>query len=502
MLYYPYTIRQRECEVSLCSIHYPLPCTRGSFARNEGSPDFVPRRGCWPLEGGFRVMDRHRWTLLAAAVLGIAAGGACSSGDSRALPARAGAQAAANCQARGQGEVRDLQLAACLALAPPLKPLWRQAGANRPVVLYFDRSKSMRGFLDPAYPSRTPTDYRSVIDGLVVGLSPAAGYSFGSSVRKIEASLGVLGNKDFYSDADTQLEDALARIATDTALGSSYVIVTDGRRTNPNTANEQYVRMRTLAEHWVGRGGTFLVGTSQAPFKPVPGDPSECRSAPGVDPAKLTCPLYSFAFVAPGDDGRIAGVIAERFQHLFMWPLPAIAPTDLTLVPGGSQPEVQLERRWTKAPDGTPVVRLRGRAVSRQMLAATISLSDTTTPLSHAEEAALSGERLELKIASRSLIDGADRQPWVPVTGAAAHVIPAADGATHVQLRSRGADTPRYLYKVELVPAGVPTWLDAFDASDAHDAIRTYGLARLFEVFRTQAMQGAPAIGRIYIVAN
>src|SRR5689334_12324461 len=68
------------------------------------------------------------------------------------------------CRRTAEGEAGDLALGRCLA-TPELTRSDR--AAVKPVVVYFDRSGSMRGFLDPYSPTRVPTDYRAVIARLV-----------------------------------------------------------------------------------------------------------------------------------------------------------------------------------------------------------------------------------------------------------------------------------------------------------------------------------------------
>jgi hypothetical protein len=80
---------------------------------------------------------------------------------------------------------------------------------------------------------------------------------------------------------------------------------------------------------------------------------------------------------------------------------------------------------------------------------------------------------------------------------------PADDPFTY-EFFSRGADAgvPRYLYRLELHPAGEPSWLEAFDAENASDALRTYGLGRLFESFRARDPGTAPPVIRSFVVVN
>lgn len=376
------------------------------------------------------------------------------------------------------------------------------AGQDRgSVVLYVDRSGSMQGFLDPDYPTRVRTDYRSVIDGLVVGLGPARAYGFGSGIRETEASLGVLGDRAFYSDNDTRLEDALALVARDTALSATHVIVGDGRRGNPNTANDQYVRIRRLAEGWVGGGGTFLAAASLAPFKPVENDPAGCRSTADSAAVRQTCPLYAFVFVAPGAETRIAAALAGRFEHVFAWPLPAVPPGGLTLVPARSHADLTVERGWQRAADGTPIVRVRGAKASNLPLAAALVLRDTTSPAGRAAAAGLRGQRIRTGISVRPL--GGSGSEWAPSPAQGSLVRPAGGDTLAVEFLTRGSDGPKYLYRIDLLPSGTPSWLERFDAEDARDAVRTYGLGRLFELFRTRAEQpGVAAAGRIYVAIN
>jgi hypothetical protein len=419
------------------------------------------------------------------------------------------------CQRTLQGEAGDLALARCLA-APELTPTDSSGGGR--VVVYFDRSGSMRGFLDPNHPTRIPTDYRSVIDRLVVGLRPAAGFSFGSALRPADPTLATFGNRAFYTDRDTQTEQVLAEIARDSAAAATHMIVTDGRRGSPSSGDAQFVRMRELAHRWIALGGSFVVATSLAPFQTVATDPSGCRqSAGGTTSEPQTCPLYVFGFVAPGEGVRIAATLAGVFEHLFVWPAPTIPPAELTLVPtDAARRDLHVERRWASAPKGTPIVRVRGDSATNRILTVTIALRDSSSAEARAYASILAAQGGETKLHSRAFKPEAAAQRWRAVEARGALVrassadsaddASAGEGAPHqlaLDLVSRGPRAPITIFRVDLVPGGVPAWLDDFDAADAGDVIRTYGLGRLFEGFR-EAVSGGKAdpIGRFFIVAS
>ena len=373
-------------------------------------------------------------------------------------------------------------------------------------MVYFDRSGSMRGFLDPAYPTRLRTDYRSVIDRLVVGLAPSRGFSYGSELRAIEPTLATLGNRDFYTDRDTRTEQALATIAKDTTAASSHIIVGDGRRGSPNAGDAQFVRMRELADRWVQQGGSFIVATSLAPFKTVATDPSGCRAAAASGETQ-TCPLYAFGFIARGDAPRVTATLASVFEHVFVWPAPVIPPADLVLTPADpNRRDVRVERRWATAAKGTPIVRVRGDSATNRTLSAAITVRDTTTPEGRAHAAILAGQNVQARMFSRGFTPAAAGQEWAPVEARGALVRPGAtrtDGNLTLDLVTRGARGPVSMYRIDLTPGGAPAWLDRFDAEDASDVVRTYGLGRLFESFRTRANGGGVTpLGRFFIVAS
>ena len=450
---------------------------------------------------------------------------ACSDGAPEAAKGAAAGSTAASpsasptasvCRRTAEGEAGDLALAKCLAT----DELLPGPSSERPVVVYFDRSASMRGFLDPKYPTRIPTDYRSVIDRLVVGLQPARGFSFGAALRPAEPTLATLGNREFYTDRDTQTEQVLAEIARDSTSQETHIIVTDGRRGSPNAGDAQYVRMREHGVRWVGRGGSFVVGTSLAPFQTVAGDPSGCRRSNSAAAADAqTCPLYVFGFVDRGDEWRILTAVASVFEHLYIWPAPTIPPTALTLVPTDpNRRDLRIERRWTAAANGTPIMRVRGDSATNRTLSATLTLRDTTSLEGRTFAALLRDQLGEIVVFSRGFTPAAASQKWMAAESRGSLVRPAGepvsgpsesgDWRRTLDLVTRGPRAPLTMFMIDLSPSGKPLWIDEFAAKDASDVIRTYGLNRLFEGFRVDAQRqtgadgSARPIGRFFIVAG
>ena len=430
-------------------------------------------------------MPRATWTAFPLLLLLTA----CPGGDDNGRPAA--------CDDGSEG--CDIQRAEALARDDSV-PVWPAAEAGKPVVLYVDRSQSMRGFLDPEYPARVRTDYRSVLDGFDARLHPSRVFGFGNEVRAAEGSgLGVLGDKEFYSDANTELEEVFPLLEADSTLGSTHVIIGDGRRTDPNSANTQYVRMRAAAERWIGQGGTFIVAASHAPFKPVAADPSGCRDATAAE-GRETCPLYAFAFVAPGDEGRVAAALAATFDDLFITPLPAVAASGAGLASSGTG-VLTLESRWARGPRGGSIARVRGSAETNQPLRASIVVRDTTSPLGRAALAGLRGRRLVPQLSVRVLADDTIASRWQDSPARGALLRPTDDPLAY-EFFSRGPTAPRYLYRIQLHPAGDPAWLERYDAERAADAQRTYGLGRLFESFRARDPRTAAPVVRLYAVVN
>jgi hypothetical protein len=459
---------------------------------------------------------------LVVTAISFSLGAACTDAASRDAHGSAGgdsgaSKASATCTRTAEGEAGDLALARCLAKEELLPA---PVGDEHPVVVYFDRSASMRGFLDPKYPTRIPTDYRSVIDRLVVGLRPARGFSFGAALRPADPTLATLGNRDFYTDRDTQTEQVLAEIARDTISGETHMIVTDGRRGSPNAADAQYVRLREHGARWVARGGSFVVGASLAPFQTVASDPSGChRSRTAAAEEPQTCPLYVFGFVAPGEEWRILAAVASVFEHVYIWPAPTIPPKAFTLAPNDpDRRDLRIERGWATAAKGTPIVRVRGDSATNRTLSATITLRDSTSLEGRAHAAVLRDQLQGLEVYSRGFTPAAASQSWAsveargslvrradePSTGAAE----ASEWRRTLDFVTRGRRAPLTMFTVDMVPTGTPLWLGEFAAKDAGDVIRTYGLGRLFESFRADALRQTGAngrarpIGRFFIVAG
>ncbi len=386
---------------------------------------------------------------------------------------------------------------------------WRMAAPAHPVAVYADRSRSMRGFLDPAYPTRV--DYRSVIDGLQARLGPRRVYGFGSSVRlEPSAGIDVLGSREFYGDRDTEMEEALDTISRDTLLAWSHIVIGDGRRSDPDLAHRQWMRMRELALRWTRARGTFLVAVSRAPFRPVQGDPSGCHAASAGEQggSGRNCPLYAFAFAAPGDGVRIAAELAGLFEHVWGHPLPTAPLTAVMLRPGDAAPEegVQYDRAWLSDPPIVP--RIEAAAPATRPFRATLEPADTSAPAGRLLARLLAdGPRLELF--ARPVTSDSAAAPWSRQGGGSGAVRAAAGGAG-VEVFSPGGDDCAAagegepcgtLYRIEARAAGAPPWLARFEARQAADAERTFGLGRLFEPFLPLAA-GAPPLARTYLLVR
>ena len=420
--------------------------------------------------------------------------------------------AASSCPGAGPNQMGQIALAKCLA-TPGLARSSEDTPASSPsaVVLYVDRSGSMRGFLDPGYPTQQPTDYRAVIDKVAVGLHPIRGFSFGARLQGIAPSLATLSSRSFYSDADTKMGDVFAAIANDTSETMSHVIIGDGRRGAAPVSIAQFVQMRDLADRWVSRGGEFVVATTLAPFKTVASDPSGCRKPSLAETEVQRCPLYAFAFVRRSESAQVRATLATAFEQIFAWPTPLIPPSELALNPVEPVPPgLTYLRRWAVTADSAPIARITGAAPSTRLFRTKLSLNDTTTFLGHANALVLAGEATTPVISARGFDLGALAQPWQPVTGGGA-LVSATDGGRAIGLGTHGPSGTSTIYRIDLAPTGEPSWLLNFDAQRADDVVRTYGLGLLFESFRIQAQRAlgseAPPLAvhplaRVFVVAN
>lgn len=380
---------------------------------------------------------------------------------------------------------------------------------QHPVAVYADRSGSMRGFLDPAYPNRN--DYRSVIDGLQARLSPQRVYGFGSSVRQHPgAGLDVLGDRAFYDDANTELEEVIDSIAADTARAWNHVIVGDGRRSDPNLAFRQFVRMRELALRWTEGGGTFLVAVSRAPFKRVEGDPSGCHAgaADAADDKARTCPLYAFVFAAPGDAMRVAAVLADRFEHVWAHPMATLPLGRLTLRQESGADGVTFDPSWV--PEGASAAIPKIEAETPAATALKLRLEPVDSTRQGLVAPLLNGERTRAELFSRTVTTDDPPPAWRRHDGQVGPVRVTPDGRA-LSVFSPGGDDCRAarkpgdpcgtLYRLDLRPAGTPAWLAEFEADQAADLERTFGLGRLFEPFIPQAAS-APPLARVYLLVR
>ncbi len=401
---------------------------------------------------------------------------------------------------------------------------WKGDAAAHPVAVYADRSGSMAGFLDPAYPTRT--DYRSVIDGLQARLQPQAVYGFGTTVRREpRPGLRVMGDRGWYVDRNTETEQALDSVAADSAHGWTHIVVTDGRRTDPRDGYGQFEQMRQVADAWIRAGGSFMVAVSLAPFAPVPNDPSGCHADgrarrenheedehEGGDEAAehgLRCPLYAFVFAAPGDGMRVGATLAQLFDHVWMYPAPT-APNRMFVLAadaaaGGGTATFERQRLLTA--DSAAVAAVEGTEPATQPLHVRLEQPDTTSAAGRLVAALLaSGMRAELS--ARGITTDSASNGWARQDGRTGAVRVDAGGRA-LDVFSPGGDDCQSvgetdpcgtLYRLELYPAGAPAWLEQLEARDAADVERTFGLGRLFESFRAGAR--TPPLARAYLLVR
>lgn len=387
------------------------------------------------------------------------------------------------------GAAGQIAVANCLA-EPGLPGGTHTAMTSPKVILYIDRSASMRGFLDPEFPSRVATDYRSVIDGVAVGLAPDTGYSFGKSIRGIRPTLATLSSVGFYSDGDTKMEDVFAAIR-ERGSQFSHVIIGDGRRGSPASAIAQFVAMRELAVQWVDSGGTFFIAVSNAPFTTVDSDPSGCRAGHSHGTSQ-TCPLYAFAFARKGDEMAVATALASAFQRLFAWPILRPPPGRLRLAPRVAQSAGQakgggavMNGIWAGT-SAQPIPLIGGPAASNSRFATDLTLLPDESGVGKALGEAFAGDGDTVLVSAKPLTASARSEPWKELSTASGVLLRGA-GPREFDFVTFGNAAPRTIFRFDVASTGVPSWLEEFDASDAGNVERTYGLARLFEAFRLKA---------------
>lgn len=411
---------------------------------------------------------------------------------------------AKGCATSAVGVVAEIALATCLANAPgnALVPSWPTSAGAQPVVLYVDRSRSMRGFLDNSYATEAQA-YRWIVDNFLVRLQPKSAFGFGSQITPIGSSVKArILDKDFYSDNNTLLEQVFDLVARDTALAATHVIVGDGRRGSAAVGLRQFVRMRDEARGWIDRGGMFLVAASLVPFEPVRDDPAGCRAATLPSQDRIECPLYVFAYVAPGSETQLMAAASAAFQHVFAWPGFSVSPNDIGIRATGKGSPVSLHPSWARARDGTPIARSQAGTYTAAPLRARLVVSDSQRVAGRASWSMLKSQDLRIVLTARPLDASALHSPWSRTGGTGALVRADSSEPLILSLYSFGAGSAPHIYRVDAVPSGEPRWLSTFDASDAQDASKTYGLGRLFEEFRVQASNQARVIARVFVVAN
>ncbi|MFL5386458.1 MAG: hypothetical protein ACJ8GN_28395 [Longimicrobiaceae bacterium] len=399
---------------------------------------------------------------------------------------------------------------------------WKGDAPAHPITVYADRSGSMAGFLDPAFPTRT--DYRSVIDGLKARLAPQQVYGFGTTVRReLRPDLGVMDDRAWYGDRNTETEQVLDSVAADAAHARTHLIVTDGRRSDPTRGYGQFERMRDVAQGWIRAGGSFVVAVSLAPFTPVKDDPSGChvqrgeRGQGAADEPEgaeggggLKCPLYVFAFAAPGDGMRVGATLAQLFDHVWMYPAPTAPGKTFVLDQDPATPgeSATFEHQRLLAADSAAVAAVEGTEPATRPLRLHLRQPDTDSPAGRLVAALLaSGTRAEL--AARGVTSDSVAIDWMRQDGHTGAVRFLNSGRT-LEVFSPGGDDCRAappsepcgtLYRLELYPTGAPAWLAELEARDASDVERTFGLGRLFEPFRANAA-ATPPLARAYLMVR
>jgi hypothetical protein len=370
----------------------------------------------------------------------------------------------------------------------------------------------MAGFLDTTYTTRP--DYRVAIDGLQARLAPKTVYGFGDVIRlEPRPSLGVMGDRTWYADHNTNTEQVLDSVAADASHAWTHLIVTDGRRGDPGHAYGQFVRMRQVAQAWTSGGGTFIVAVSLAPFSPVKNDPSGCYSQAAPDSGEAgehgrRCPLYAFAFAAPGDEVAVGATLAELFDHVWAYPARTAPGSTFALKQAGSGGgAATFDGERLRAGDSSAVGSVEADEPATQALRLRLEQHDTTSATGRLIAALLaSGVRAELN--ARGVTTDSSATGWIRQDGRSGSVRVLENGRA-LDVFSPGSDDCRAadaqepcgtLYRLEIFPSGEPVWVSELEAADAHDSARTFGLSRLFEAFKTAP--SAQPLARAYLLVR
>jgi len=390
---------------------------------------------------------------------------------------------------------------------PPDHPPPTDTGVTA-VHVYVDRSGSMAGYLDTSFSEfgvagRQPTLRRVLDRVLTLGGTGARVYGYGDRVSAVQGRsnqdlIGTLVRQQFYSQNNTRLEDVLDSIAADTARATTHLIVGDGRRGDGASAIAQFRRLGTLAESWAGGDsprGFFAMVVVDAPFHQVRGDKAGCWSA-GGNAEGIRCPLYVFAFGPGRAAPRVLAALRDAATRLYAAPTftdaagvveakPGAAPGALN-VQGGGRSGRPLELFY-HSPDSATSARVPVR-VNLANSVARFALDDSLT------------------VAVQSTAIAPQAAAWEPVHDLGSAWVrpatPARDSAAPaillpVDLRSR-PQVPKTAYRIDLLSAGVPGWLQDYEATAQGDATRTYGLSALFTQLRPHPTRLATFYARIY----
>ncbi|HLL81634.1 MAG TPA: hypothetical protein VK420_03245, partial [Longimicrobium sp.] len=165
---------------------------------------------------------------------------------------------------------------------------------------------------------------------------------------------------------------------------------------------------------------------------------------------------------------------------------------------------VQYDAAWLSSPATVP--RLEGESPATRPFRAVLVPANDSTAVGRLLDRLLAGARLELS--ARPVTSDSAASPWrrQGATGA----VRAAAGGTGLYVFSPGGDDCTAagegepcgtLYRIEARAPGAPPWLARFEAREAADAERTFGLGRLFEPFLPLA-GSAPPLARSYLLVR